>query len=193
MATPITTPTTPSITTQKTDTVAEFQTLIDGINSLLTGIDPFLLNGTSIARSDLLAKFQARVDAANKTKADRKQLTQDVAAEKLAVAAADPLRKAVKAFCIARFGAYNPILQQLGFVQNRTPKAKPAKKAAGATKAKATRAVRGTKGKQQKAAASEAAATAAPAVSAPAPAPVTTAARAPFGAAPAAGSSGPTS
>jgi hypothetical protein len=159
----VTTPTTPSLTTQKVDVVAEFQALIDGIGTLLAGIDPFLVLNRSIPRSEVLATLQARIDAAGKTKAERKLLAADVAAEKDAAVAANAMRKALKAFCVARFGATSPILQQLGFVQNRKPKVKPANKAAGATKATKTRAVRGTKGKQPRAAASAAAAPAAPA------------------------------
>ena len=168
MSTPIaTTPTTTSLTTQKADVVAEFQALIDGLGTLLAGIDPFLVLNRSIPRSEVLATLQGRVDAAAKTKADRKLLAEDVAAEKDAAAEGDAMRKALKAFCVARFGATSPILQQLGFVQHRRPKVRPEKKAAGAAKATKTRALRGTKGKQQRAAASAAAADAAPPNGAP--------------------------
>lgn len=162
-----TTPATQSLTTQKVDVIAEFQALIDGINTLLTGIDPFILLGKTISRADLLAKLQARIDAAVKTRNDRKLVAADVAAEKAAAAIANPLRKGVKAFAISQFGETSPTLQQLGFVQYRTPQRKPANVAAGAVRAKSTRKTRGTKGKQQRAAASQAAAAA---VSLPAPA-----------------------
>jgi len=171
MPTPITTPTTQSLTIQKVDVIAEFQALVDGINNLLTGIDPFILLGQPISRTDLLAKLQARIDAAIKTKNDRKVVAADVAAEHAAAAIADPLRKGLKAFAISQFGETSPKLQLLGFVPHRTPKRKPKNVAAGAVKAKATRTTRGTKGKQQKAAASEAAATGAATPSAPVQAP----------------------
>jgi hypothetical protein len=177
MPTPIITPTTQSLTTQKVDVIAEFQALVDGINSLLTGIDPFILLGQTVSRADLLAKLQARIDAALKTKNDRKLVAADVAAEKGAAAIANPLRRGVKAFAISQFGDTSPKLQELGFVPHRTPKRKPKNVAAGAMKAKATRKTRGTKGKQQRAAASQAAeaavaTTAAPVQAAPAEAPV---------------------
>jgi hypothetical protein len=172
MPTPIVTPTTQSLTTQKLDVIAEFQALIDGINSMLTGIDPFILSGITISRADLLAKLQARIDAALKTKADRKAVAADVAAEKTATSVANPLRKGIKALCISRYGATSPVLQQLGFVQNRSPKRKSANVAAGAEKGQATRQAVGPTGKQKRAAAAKKTAPAATAQAAPAsPAP----------------------
>jgi hypothetical protein len=184
MSTPIVTPTTQSLTTQKLDVVAEFQALIDGINSMLTGIDPFILGGITVSRADLLAKLQARIDAAVKTKNDRKAVAADVAAEKAAAAVANPLRKGIKALCISRYGATSPVLQQLGFVQNRAPKRKSANVAAGAAKRQAARAAAGPTGKQKRAAAAKAAASTAakpPVAAEPSPvaAPVTAGPRAP--------------
>lgn len=154
--------------------IAEFQALIDGINAMLTGIDPFILGGITISRADLLAKLQARIDAAVKTKSDRKAVAADVAAEKVAAAVADPLRKGLKSLCVSRYGATSPVLQQLGFVQNRRPKRKSANVASGAAKRQATRQKVGPTGKQQRAKAARAAADAAAATPvAPAPAPVT--------------------
>ena len=158
MSTPITTPTTLSITTQKSDVVAEYQALLDNMDTLIPGVDPFLISGQSVPRAELKSKLQARIDAAAKTKADRKTVAADVAAERAAAAAAEPLRKGVRAFCMARFGATSPILQQLGFVQHRTPKPKVANKAAGHAKATQTKKATGPKGKQQRAAAKKAAA-----------------------------------
>jgi hypothetical protein len=153
LSTPVITPTTQSLTTQKLDVVAEFQALIDGINSMLTGIDPFILGGITISRADLLAKLQARIDAAVKTKNDRKAVAADVAAEQAAAVVANPLRKGIKALCISRYGATSPVLQQLGFVQNRPPKRKSTNVAAGAAKRQATRTAVGPTGKQERAAA----------------------------------------
>jgi hypothetical protein len=145
------------------------------------------LLGKTVSRADLLAKLQARIDAAVKTKNDRKLVAADVAAEKAAAAIANPLRKGVKAFAISQFGDTSPTLQQLGFVQHRTPKRKPANVAAGAARGKASRTSRGTKGKQQRAAASQVAAAAAslpapaqPAQLPPAEAPATAGPRAPM-------------
>jgi hypothetical protein len=83
----------------------------------------------------------------------RKALAALVADERAAAAAADPLRSLLKTFCGARFGATSPILQQLGFVQRRRRKTRPAKQAAGAAKAQKTRQTVGPTGRQQRAAA----------------------------------------
>jgi hypothetical protein len=153
MSTSTVTPITPSITTQKVDVIAEYQALLEGLDSLLAGIDPFLIGGQAISRTELRAKFQARIDAAQKVKAMRKALAALVADERAIAAAADPLRSLLKAFCGARFGATSPILQQLGFVQRRRRKTRPSKQAEGAAKAKKTRQVVGPTGHQQRAAA----------------------------------------
>ena len=153
MSTPITTPVTPSITTQKVDVIAEYQALLEGLDSLLPGIDPFFIGGQTVSRAELKAKLQARIDAAQKVNAQRKTLAALVADERATAAAADPLRSLLKAFCGARFGATSPILQQLGFVQRRRRRTRPANQAAGAEKAKKTRQAVGPTGRQQRAAA----------------------------------------
>jgi hypothetical protein len=153
MSTTIVTPVTPSITTQKVDAIAEYQALLEGLDSLLPGIDPFVLGGQTISRADLKARLQSRIDAALKVKSTRKALAALVADERGAAAAADPLRSLLKAFCGARFGATSPILQQLGFVQRRRRKTRPAKQAEGAAKAKKTLQTVGPTGRQQRAAA----------------------------------------
>jgi hypothetical protein len=155
MSTPITTPVTPSITTQKVDVIAEYQALLEGLDSLLAGIDPFVLGGQTISRADLKARLQSRVDAAQKVKSTRKTLAALVAHERATATAVDPIRSLLKAFCGARFGATSPVLQQLGFVQRRRRKARPANQAAGAAKAKKTRQTVGPTGRQQRAAAAD--------------------------------------
>ena len=153
MSTPTaTTPKTISVTTQKVDTQAEYQALIDGIGALMPGVDPFLLAKRTIARADLLAQFQKRIDAAKATKAARIALSASVAAEREVDAAVKPLRSAFKTFAQGRYGKTAPELQELGFVPYRKPAKSAQKKAAGVTKAAATRKSRGTKGRQQKAA-----------------------------------------
>jgi hypothetical protein len=153
MSTSTVTPITPSITTQKVDIIAEYQALLEGLDSLLAAIDPFVLGGQTISRADLKARLQSRIDAAQKVKAMRKTLSALVADERATAAAADPLRSQLKAFCGARFGATSPILQQLGFVPRRRRRTRPAKQADGAAKAKKTRQIVGPTGRQRRAAA----------------------------------------
>ncbi|HEV3191217.1 MAG TPA: hypothetical protein VGY54_12000 [Polyangiaceae bacterium] len=148
----VTTPKTVNITTQKIDTQAEYQALIDGTNSLMPNDDPFVLAKRKISRAELFAEWQSRIDAAKATKSCRLALAAAVAHERQLDVTVKPLRGAFKTFAQSRFGKNAPELQELGFVQNRTPKKSAQKKAAGAVKAQTTRKARGTKGRQQRAA-----------------------------------------
>jgi len=158
-----TTPITPNITTQKLDTQATFEALRDGLNALMPSIDPFVIAKRTIPRATVVAMIQAVIDACKKTKDDRITLSASVAGEHDALAQAKPVRDGIKLLAQAQFGKTAPELQKLGFVQNRRPRTKAAKKAAGVAKRNATRQARGTKGRQQ------AAAIAAPAEQAPTP------------------------
>jgi hypothetical protein len=153
MSTPITTIT---ISHLKVDIEADYKTLIAGIKTELASLDPLLIGGSSIGRADLLARFQARVDAAEAVKAARGVLQKAVADERAVDAAARPLRAATKVFLQGRYGKNSPQLQAFGFTQARKPKASAETKAAAQAKAKATRTALGTKGKQQKKAAKKA-------------------------------------
>lgn len=165
-----TTPTTVNISAQKVDVIAELQALVDGINGMLTGIDPFILTGQTLARAALLAEVQKLITAMSTTKATRKLLAQNVADERAQGLIVKPLRKAMKSFLIARYGENSPQLQQFGYPPNRKRTTKASVKAAAAVKGKATKAATGTKGKQQKAAALAAADAPPPAEPATAPA-----------------------
>jgi hypothetical protein len=133
------TPKTVNITTQKIDTQAEYQALIDGTNSLMPSDDPFVLAKRKITRSDLFAEWQSRIDAAKATKSCRLALAAAVGHERQLDVTVKPLRGAFKTFAQSRFGKNAPELQALGFVQNRTPRKSPQKKAAGVAKAQTTR------------------------------------------------------
>jgi hypothetical protein len=153
MSTPIhTTPRTVSVTTQKLDTEAEYQALIDGINAMLPGVDPFDLAGQSIPRAQLLAAFESRVDAARSTKAQRLALLAAIAHEKEVNSRTKPLRAAFKTYAQGRYGKSASELQKFGLVPNRTPKKTATKKAAAVAKGQATRKARGIQGRQQRAA-----------------------------------------
>jgi hypothetical protein len=144
--------TTVNVTTQKADAVLEMQAFINGINTLLPGVDPFRLSRQTLTRAQLLAQAQARLDAATATKNARLTLHTSVEAERIAAQSFQPIRVAFRAYLVAIYGANAPELQQYGYVQNRKPKRTAQGKATAAAKAKATRAARGTKGKKQKAA-----------------------------------------
>jgi hypothetical protein len=173
-----TTPVTVDVTSQKADLVAVYEALIDGIKTLLVGVDPIVLGTTapsvSMTQASILAQLQQRVDAANATKAARKALASLVAAERGLDVQVRPLRAALKRFLVARLGPNSPELQKFGFTQNRRPRKTAQSKAQAASKATATRAKRSTQGRQQKAAPTAVAPVQATAPSpAPAAAPVT--------------------
>ncbi len=139
-----------SISTQKLDTQAVYAALIQGINGDLGTVDSFVLGKVTMTRADLLARFQARIDAANKVKTARAALQQAVSDERASDASVAPLRASMKKYLQARYGVTAPELQRFGFTQGRPGKPTPAVKASAALKAKATRVARGTKGTQQK-------------------------------------------
>jgi hypothetical protein len=148
--TPVT-PVTTNLTTQKLDEQAQYQQLVDGIGTLLPGVDPFEIGGASVARAALLGTFQQYIDAAKATKALRLELAAQLAKEREAQAAAKPLRADFKVYLQGKYGRTSPQLQKFGFVQNRRPRRSAKNKAAGVEAASATRKKVGTKGRQQKA------------------------------------------
>jgi hypothetical protein len=147
-----------NVTTQKADSVLELQALIQGVTVLLPHVDPFMLSRQTYSRADLLARIQARLDAAIATKSARIVLHNAVGAERNAQANFKELHASFRAYLVSVYGANAPELQQFGYVQSRKPKRSAQAKANAALKAKATRTARGTKGKKQKAAVHAAAA-----------------------------------
>jgi hypothetical protein len=162
-----------NVTTQKADNVLELQALIHGITTLLPKVDPFILSRQTYSRADLLARIQARLDAAIATRNARIGLHNAVEAERNAQVTFKPLRTSLRAYLVSVYGANAPELQQFGFVQNRKPKRSAQAKADAAKKAKATRAARGTKGRKQKAPIHGSPATPGAPATAPAAAPAT--------------------
>jgi hypothetical protein len=161
-----TTPTTVNVSSQKAPLAALLAALVEGINTELVGVDPFVLGGTTYPRAVLLARIQAVLDAITSVRTARTALGQAIASQKAALAEGRALRAALKKTLQGRFGASSPVLQKFGFTPARTPKTPIATKAEAKVKAKATRAARGTVGKKAKQAihgsASPAAPTAAP-------------------------------
>ncbi len=139
-----------TISTQKVDIEAVYESLIAGINTELAGIDSFVLGKQTIARADLLSRFQARIDAAHAVKTSRAALQKLVADERAADASVKPVRALMKSYLQARYGKASPELQSFGFAQTRAGKATAQVKATAVVKAKATRQARGTKGPKQK-------------------------------------------
>jgi hypothetical protein len=146
-----TTTTTINVTAQKATVAALLAALVKGINTELAGVDPFLLDGTHFTRTELLARFQAALDAFASVKSARTALLQAVAKQKAALAQARPLRAGMKRFLQIQFGPSNPKLQEFGFTPARIPSTPVKTKAQAKVKSAATRVARGTRGKKQKA------------------------------------------
>jgi hypothetical protein len=146
----MTTLSTINIATQKTTIEAEYKTLINGINTELIGVDPFVINGTTYTRADLLARLQSRITASEATKTARTALHNAVNSEQDLQAQMVLLRAGMKAYLISRFGKGSGKLQLFGFAQTKTTQKTAQSKAAAVVKSKATRTARGTLGKKQK-------------------------------------------
>jgi hypothetical protein len=171
------TPNTVNITTQKAGVAAEYQALINGINSLLPGVDPFVLGSTTISRADLLAKLQSRLNADTATKAAQTAYHNAVENEHALDTAIAPLRAQLKLFLQSRFGKTSTQLQSFGFAPSRVPDKTVASKSTAVAKTLATRKARNTLGKQQKSSihgAVEVATPTPPAATTPSPAPTST-------------------
>jgi hypothetical protein len=129
---------------------AQYKALLAGIHTQLVGDEQFIINGATLSKAALLARFQARLDAAAKTKADRTTLATTVAAERGVQLEVGALRMGFKVYLLSRYGKNSPELQKFGFTQTKKPQRPVAKKAVGIAQNKATRTARGTVGKKAK-------------------------------------------
>src|SRR5258708_20296703 len=113
MATTINTNTTLSkvnIASQKAAIEAEYKALLKGIQTELNDVTSFLINQIVCTKQSLMERFQARIDAAEKTKADRTALHTSVAAERTLQLEVVPLRKGLKRFLESRYANTTPAL-----------------------------------------------------------------------------------
>jgi hypothetical protein len=174
-----------NIATQRAKVEAQFTALVNGINTYVTDTT-MVLGDQTIAKTAVVGRLQARINAAEATKAARIALHNAVAAEALTVTDTAPLVVDLKAYFQGRFGKTSPKLQTVGFTQAKVPQKSAASKAAGQAKAKATKAALGPTGKKQRKAAAKALT-----ANAAAPAPATTPATPPAVAAPTAPATAP--
>jgi hypothetical protein len=152
----MTTNTTPATTAgtdiaaQKATVEAGFTALIKGLNNDLPTVDPFVLGGQTLLRATVLSSLQARIDAAEKTKAAKTAFHLAVEAEQGIVVSSNALRAQLKTWLQAYYGAKSTKLQEFGFTPRKRGKTTAATKAAGVQKAQATKAARGIVGKVQR-------------------------------------------
>ena len=141
-----------NVSAQKATFAALLAALVKGINTDLAGVASFDIDGSHLARADLLARLRATLDAITAVKAARTALGQAVASQSSSVAQARTLRGGVKRFLQTQYGPTSPKLQDFGFAPARVAKTPVKTKAQAKVKAAATRSARGTKGRKQKAA-----------------------------------------
>jgi hypothetical protein len=139
-----------NVSTQKASLEAEYKALVTAINNELTDVTSFTLQGAVFTKAALVARFQSRIDAAEKTKTARTALHTLVATEQELQKEIAPLRMAFKQFLNSRYGKNSPELQKYGFLQAKKPQRTVVGKATAIAKNAATRVARGTKGKKQK-------------------------------------------
>jgi hypothetical protein len=138
----MTTPTSINVSTQRAPFAALLAALVTGINAVLPGVDPFDVDGVTIARATVLARIQAALDAIAAVKAARTALQSAIATQKAAITDARGLRAGVKRTAQAKLGQSNPSLQKLGFTPLRKPVTTVAAKAQAQAKRAATRAAK---------------------------------------------------
>jgi hypothetical protein len=139
-----------NIAEQKAKLIATYQAVINGINTELSDTTTFILGGGTYAKTDLVARFQARIDSARRTLADRTALHASVAAEQAVSTGVTTLRAAFKTYLQGRYGKDSPELQKFGFTPQKPPQRAAATTAKAVKANKATREARGTTGKKAK-------------------------------------------
>ena len=158
-----------NVTTQRANFAAMLTALLAGINADFPGVDPFVVDGETIARATLIARIQAALNAIAAVKTARAALQSAVVTQNAAIIDARGLRAGVKRLAQTKYGPQSPMLQNLGFTPNRTPQTTAAAKAASAAKAEATRQANGNVGKKTR----KVSTLTAPAAAAAPPAPAT--------------------
>jgi len=136
-----------NVSQQKASFAALLAVLVANLASVLSA-DPLVLDGETLARSVVLARIQAVMDAIALVKTARTDLLALVAKQKIAVADARKLRSAIKRLAESQLGPASAELQKLGFTPRRVATPKPLTVAKAVVQAAATRKARGTKGKK---------------------------------------------
>jgi hypothetical protein len=120
------------------------QTIIDALGSQLKVATTITLNGETYKVKDLQQQFQSEVVAAKATQSAKTAYAQAVLAEKKVAAQVTLLRKALRTYLIATYGAKSAIVASFGFTPKDTT-VTVATKADAIVKRVATKAARGTK------------------------------------------------
>jgi len=139
-----------SNTGTKVDLQTSYVALVTGLLAFYQPGDQFPLAGGDKTRDQLVADFNAFIQAAETTKTCQQEWRNAVQAERQSEASVKPLRQGVRSIVEAKFGKGAPQLLQFGFKPRKASTKSSATKAAAAVKTAATRKARGTKGSVQK-------------------------------------------
>jgi hypothetical protein len=134
----------------RTSEVAADQKLIDGLTKHAATLPPFLIAGASTTTTEVIAKLQARIAAANAVAPARGTWQAAVEAARSQVASTKSLVGAVKQALLLAFAGQADVLADFGLSPRKPRVVTPETKIAAAAKAKATRAARHTAGPVQK-------------------------------------------
>jgi hypothetical protein len=139
-----------TVTQTKVVSEAQLQTLVSGILANVDSASSLPISGATYTVTDLVARIQERIAAAEKTKASKNQWHSDVQSERQVAAALRPLIKGMQRYVEGRYGEDSAKLAEFGFTPRKPRKVTAKTKADAAVKAEATRKVRNTVGKKQR-------------------------------------------
>ena len=137
----------------ETSTKQEFQEAAHGCSTILPAKSQVPIAGTPMLPAAMASVFTQAVASMNKVAAGRAALKADVAAEKVAMAAAHLLFNRLQNYLRSAWGEGNPQLAQFGMKGRKQSSSTATSRAAGAKQAAATRKALGPIGKQQRKAA----------------------------------------
>jgi hypothetical protein len=136
--------------TSKIVSVDSDKTLIKGLNSNFTQKTSFVLNGEELSVAQIVAALNGRVAAAADSTAKEIAWRAAVKTEREKDEAVQPLRQALKAALVSRYGSDAQELKEFSFPPAKERKVSVKTKAKAQEQSIATRAARMTMGKKQK-------------------------------------------
>jgi hypothetical protein len=128
------------------------QKMVDGLTKHKAVITALAIGGRMLTPDDVIATFQARIDASNEALTTKASATAAVLAERAERARTKRFVSSARQVVRSMFGESVDLLADFGLAPPRPRRIDPQKKVEAAAKSKATRKLRHTMGKKQKAA-----------------------------------------
>jgi collagenase-like PrtC family protease len=161
--------------TTRASQVAFFTKVIGGVN--LHVLSAILLGGQTVSSTQIVAVFQAFLQATTDLETAKVAYQQKLAAQQAALTSANTMAALLKAYAQGAYGKQNPIMADFGFSVAKATVKSVKVKAAAAVKSAATRVARNTMGPKAKEAIHGTVPATAPTVATPATPVVTTPAK----------------